>query len=237
MGGASRPPFARRRPPGRKFTTEHTEAAFGRHGKTQKGARCLVLGTWCLVPGAAILRAWSGGFDETAAPPSNGLTAEHEMTRKPFGTRKAGDSHRRHGTVSCPPKAVFVSGPAGEPKGFSVLQCPPKAASVCSVAKTLGTCGDGGGNDHRRRRSDLRPTLKDTEGAWCEVPRARCLGATVSELAEWFRCGTRQHTCRRGAACPREADLAGGAVAGASPFGVSSKPPGPAPERRLVATV
>ena len=31
---------------------------------------------------------------------------------------------------------------------------------------------------------------------------------------------------RRGAACPREANQAGGAVARASPFGVSSKPPG-----------
>ena len=31
----------------------------------------------------------------------------------------------------------FVFSPAGEPKDFSVFQCPPKAASVCSVAKTL----------------------------------------------------------------------------------------------------
>ena len=45
----------------------------------------------------------------------------------------------------------------------------------------------------------------------------------------------RQRPCRRGAACSREANLAGGAVAGASPLGVSSNPPSsPTPRPFLI---
>ena len=69
-------------------------------------------------------------------------------TRKDTKARFAGHerrggafNHGRHGTVSCPPKAVFVPfrvSPAGEGENFGAFQCPPKAVSVCSVAKTNG---------------------------------------------------------------------------------------------------
>ena len=89
-----------------------------------------------MVPGAGCLvwrfrgRAWSGGFAETAAAPSDGLTAEHERTRKPFGTRKVWRGCRpfseRAGRLSCPPEAAFVSF-AGRPEGGAT---PPLCLSV-----------------------------------------------------------------------------------------------------------
>ena len=97
-------------------------------------------------------RAWSGGFDETVAAPSDGLTAEHERTRNPFGTRKARRAVRAtKGTEGVERFRVrrrrflrlFVFSPAGESKGFSVFQCPPKAVSACSVVRTHGTRGVG----------------------------------------------------------------------------------------------
>ena len=88
--------------------------------------------------------AWSGGFDETAAVPSDGLTAEHERHENPSGHESA----EGLSAVLQKGREVFVSAEGGfrayscsprrGSKDFSVVQCPPKAVSVYSVAKTHG---------------------------------------------------------------------------------------------------
>ena len=96
-----------------------------------------MLGAGCLA-GRFRRGAWSGGFDETAAPPSNGLTAEHERTRKPASRdtkvwRGVRPRKARNGFVSA--EGGFRAFSCSAPQGRQELQClsvsaPPEALPV-----------------------------------------------------------------------------------------------------------